>query len=150
MLKSIAPFLPPNGLIVKTMSVHSDTFEDAWAIAVIGLHGKIPDGSAGSHFAEYIKLECVNAMTRLEAKCLILDFRDVHYRWGNSILGVFETLDRYFYYEWHDIGMRMPIKVLTSDKSIGLRSLLPEKNFFETMESAIQSCSHDMKRWSEE
>ena len=48
------------------------------------------------------------------------------------------------------VVMRLQTKVLASERSIGLRSLLAEESFFDTMEDAIQSCDRDMKVWLEE
>lgn len=149
-LKPMVQYKAPKGISARSYGVQGEMCSDTWAIAVISFHGAMPDGSAGKDHAEFVTLECVKVMTRLDAKCLIIDFRDVKYRWGNGILSAFQVLDRYFFYEWQDVDMRLPIKVLASDKSIGLRSLLKEETFFETMEEAIQSCGEDMKRWAED
>lgn len=79
-----------------------------------------------------------------------MDFSDVTYTWGDSMLAVFDVLRRRYHYEWHDIGMEVPIKVIISDKSSGLETLLPSGFLFEKLRPAIRSCELDLQKWSED
>ena len=58
---------------------------------------------------------CLAAMIRQDALCLVMDMRDLEYRWGNSIDAAFDAIRRHYHYEWHDIDMFPPVKVEISD-----------------------------------
>lgn len=138
----------PRGISARQQAVSSAHVENAGFIAVISFHGKIPDGSEGKSHAEFVTLQCLEALARLDAICIIIDFRDVQYKWGNSLLRVFDTLRKHLYYEWHDVKGATPVKFLASDKSAGLYSLIGNPNtFFETMEAAVESCGSDLELW---
>ena len=144
------PVKPPRGIFTKHYRVSRDIPNSSF-IAVISFHGHVPDGSKGKRHTEYITLECLELMTRLDAICLIIDFRDLSYKWGNSLLRVFDTLRKHFHYEWHDLDMNVPIKLLASEKSVGVFSLMNNPSlFFETPDAAIASCQADLERWLEE
>ena len=146
-LRKLGPVTPPAGLAVECHRLSMPAFSMDWAIAVVAVRGAFPDGSAGREHARYLKLACLEAMARMDALCLILDFREATYGWGDSLIDVFTTLDRHFYYEWHDIGMRMPIKLLASESSSGLLSLVRPECLFPTLEAAIDSCRRDLERY---
>lgn len=149
LLRQVQPFCAPDGIVAKYYAVRSrDDLDYEWSMGVVSFHGHIPDGSMGHDHAEFVKLECMKAMVQLGTICLILDFRDVEYSWGNDLLGSFDEVRRRFHYDWYDLDMEMPIKLLVSHKSTGLRSLIPSESlFFETIEDAIHSCEADMQRW---
>jgi len=102
-------------------------------IAAIGFHGAMPDGSKGKAHGRYISAQAAYWMTYLNALCIVIDFRDLEYKWGDSMLGVFQTLDQYFRDYWKDGGIALPIKILASSKSSGLYSLIDNRDmFFQT------------------
>lgn len=141
---------PPRGISVRRYRL-SSSVPNSGFIAAISFHGNVPDGSKGKRHAEYITLQCLEWMTQLDAICLIIDFRDLNYQWGNSLLRVFDTLRKHFHYEWYDLDMNVPIKLLASEKSGGLFSLINNPSlFFETTDAAIASCQADLERWLEE
>lgn len=149
-LEIVAPLKAPRGLSVRYSQPRSHV-EDAGFIAVIAFGGHVPDGSKGKAHCQYIALQSVQCLAQLQAICLIMDLRELDYRWGSSMLGVFDTLRRHFFYEWHDVGMDVPIKLLASDRSAGLYSLIPnEAVFFDSLDDAIASCQQDLKRWQAE
>lgn len=86
-------------------------------------------------------------MARQDAKCIVMDFRDCEYRWGNSIEVAFDAIRRLYHYEWFDIDMFPPVKVVASEKSFGFQSLLPAEMLFDNIEEAIASCNADLEKW---
>ena len=147
-LTPVPAYNPPVGITAQAFSVPDSGSTMAWAISVIAFDGAIPDGSAGREHAEFIKLACLEAMARQDAKCIVMDFRRCDYRWGNSIDRAFDALRRLYHYEWYDLDMTTPVKVLASERSIGLQSLLPDEMLFDSIESAIASCNRDLEKWA--
>jgi len=143
----VKPDKQPRGISAKHYRLSSD-IPNSGFIAVISFHGKVPDGSKGKRHAEFITLECLEWMRRLNAICLIIDFRDLNYQWGDSLVRVFDSLRKHYHYEWHDLDMNVPIKLLASQKSCGLFSLINNPSlFFETTDAAIESCQAHLERW---
>lgn len=148
MLKPLPEPSVPEGIRSQVYKVDREASELAWAICVVKFEGAVPDGSAGRDHAEYIKLACLDGMIRLDAICIVMDMSDLDYRWGDSIGVAFDALRKRFFYDWDDIGMSTPVKVVASDRSIGLQSLLPADMLFDDVASAIASCNEDLARWS--
>lgn len=138
---------PPKGIKARFYRVESSVNNHSM-IAVVSFHGKMPDGSRGKAHGRYIAAETLYWMTLTDALSVVLDFRDLDYRWGDSMLGAFQVLEDRFREQWSDIDMSLPIKLLSSDKSSGLYSLITNQSvFFATIEEAIESCSQDMQFW---
>ena len=117
-------------------------------IAIVSFHGKMPDGSRGKAHGRYIAAQAAYWMTYLNAITLILDFRDLDYKWGDSMLGVFQTVEQYFRENWNDIDMAVPVKLLSSAKSSGLQSLVTNQElYFATLDDAIEACNRDIEYW---
>ena len=138
---------PPKGIKAKFYRVDpSVKWHDM--IAVVSFHGKMPDGSRGKAHGRYISAETMYWMTLLGALSVVLDFRDLDYKWGDSMLGVFQVLEDSFREQWSDIDRSVPIKLLSSDKSSGLYSLVTNQDvYFETVDAAVESCNQDMQFW---
>lgn len=117
-------------------------------IAGVSFHGKVPDGSKGKDHGRYIAAQTVYWMTCIDAIAVVMDFRDLEYRWGDSILGALQTIDMRFRDQWSDLGMSVPVKLLSSPKSSGLHSLVTDPSFFfSEMDDAILACSRDVRFW---
>ncbi len=117
-------------------------------IAVVSFHGRMPDGSKGKDHGRYIAAQTVYWMTYIDAIAVVMDFRDLEYRWGDSILGALQTIDMRFRDQWSDLGMSVPVKLLSSPKSSGLLSLVTDPRFFfSEMDDAILACSRDVRFW---
>ena len=148
MLQPVSPYRAPAGIAARAFCVRDDATTLDWAISVVSIEGTIPEGSAGRDHAEYITLASLEAMARQDAKCLVLDFSECDYSWGNSIDRVFDAVRRLYHYEWYDLDMMPPVKVVVSKRSAGLRSLLDPDIIFDDIESAIASCSLDLDKWN--
>ena len=118
------------------------------SIAVVSFHGKMPDGSKGKDHGRYIAAQTVYWMTYIDALAVVMDFRDLHYRWGDSVIGAFQSINERFRDDWEDLGMALPIKLLSSEKSSGLQSFGADPSIFCTdMDEAIRACSRDVEIW---
>lgn len=137
----------PKGIRAKFYRV--DTSVDLHdMIAVVSFHGRMPDGSKGKDHGRYIAAQTVYWMTYIDAIAVVMDFRDLEYRWGDSILGALQTIDMRFRDQWSDLGMSVPVKLLSSSKSSGLHSLVSDPSFFfSEMDDAILACSRDVRFW---
>ena len=137
----------PKGIRAKYYRV--DTSVDQHdMIAVVSFHGKMPDGSKGKAHGRYIAAQTVYWMTCIDAIAVVMDFRDLEYRWGDSILGALQTINERFRDQWSDLGMSVPVKLLSSQKSASLHSLVSDPGFFfSEMDDAILACSRDVRFW---
>ncbi|MCM8557330.1 hypothetical protein [Sphingomicrobium sediminis] len=148
-LKPLKPYKKPRGIKARWQSVRSDEFKCDWAIGVVSFHGKVPDGSRGREHADYIALECLHGMARMEAIALVMDMRALIYRWGNSIGKVFDVLRRHYHYEWEEVGKIVPIRMVTSDKSAGFQSLVDGDGFLcDSVEEAVRECAEEVAVWA--
>ena len=119
-------------------------------IAVVSFHGKMPDGSAGKAHGRFIGAQAVYWMTFLEAIAVVLDFRDLSYRWGDGMVGALQAIDRRFRDDWSDLNRGVPVKLLGSAKSSGLQSLVSSPDMlFTSMEEAVAACSREVRVWME-
>ncbi|MEQ9316001.1 MAG: hypothetical protein RLN72_09110 [Henriciella sp.] len=137
----------PKGIRVKFHRADK-TVRNHHMIAVLSFHGAMPDGSLGKQHGRYIAAETAYWVTWLDALAMVLDFRDLDYKWGDSMLRVFQVMNQYLRESWSEMNRPVPIKLLSSDKSIGLRSLIPnEEIFFDTMDEALRACDRDLQDW---
>ncbi|GLQ20864.1 hypothetical protein GCM10007854_18190 [Algimonas porphyrae] len=143
-------FAPPPGLTVR-FHRHQPSHEYDGYAAIMSFHGNMPDGSGGKAHGRFVASSAAFWRTHEDAKTLVVDFRDLRYRWGDSLIMLFDRIGRQFDHEWSDIGMQVPIKLLASDNSAGLYSLISDKSvFFDTIEDALISCRADMGRYYED
>jgi hypothetical protein len=118
---------------------------DRMRILVVSFAGEYPDGSRGNAHGAFIAVSAMHGLLAFNAHCVVLDFRDLTYRWGNTLLGVFDDISQF-----KDAGAEpdsppFPIVVVTSEKSRdGILSLVtplgqpaPEWHF-EDLDAAIE------------
>lgn len=134
---------------IRAKFYHVDTSVNlADMIAVVSFHGKMPDGSMGKQHGKYIAAQTSFWMTYIGAISVVMDFRDLDYKWGDSLLGAFQTLERFYRDSWEDIDRSLPIKLIASEKSSGLYSLISNSSvFFSNVDEAVLSCSEDLEYW---
>lgn len=138
----------PDGISVRYYEIAPKQFENSGFIAVLSFHGSVPDGSAGRDHAHFVATETIYWMTHLDANAVVLDFRDLDYVWGNSMLAVFQRVHDHFHHLFVEEKMAVPVHLLASDRSRGLYSLLANDDVFhETVEAALKACDADIQRW---
>lgn len=85
-------------------------------ILVAAFHGEYPDGSMGNAHGAYIATKALHGVHSFHADCLILDFRDLTYRWGNTLLQVFQDVSQFKDSDAEPDEPAYPIVAVTSDK----------------------------------
>lgn len=62
-------------------------------VLVVKVSGCYRPGSQGNPDARYIRAMVTAGLIAYDPVCLILDFSQLEYTWGNSLLGVFQDVD---------------------------------------------------------
>lgn len=85
-------------------------------ILIASFSGEYPDGSRGNAHGAYLATMALYGIQAFDADCLIIDFRGLTYRWGNTLLKVFQDIAQF-----KDSGAEQneppfPVVIVTSDK----------------------------------
>jgi hypothetical protein len=116
---------------------------DKIEVLIVSFFGEYPNGSQGKNHGTF------------NPDALILDFRELEYNWGNSLLAVFQDLEQLKNAGNTANEPNFPILILTSEKSkTGILSLLKpaESNsvpdfIFEDINLAIKEAAKRGKYW---
>lgn len=128
-------FKDPEDLSVQFSCRDADS-ERYPAVLVAAFVADIPDGSAGKAWGVAITRHTLAALATFQPLALVLDFRGLSYRWGDSLLGVYQAVEEYL----GEPGGEFPIVTVVSDLSSGLRSLLAgDLAVFEDFERALRA-----------
>lgn len=106
---------PPDGIDCSFGVVRGEGEDRVPKILVASFSGIYPDGSRGNSHGHYIAYSTMHGLAAIEPWCLILDFRELDYKWGNTLLLVFDHVSR-FMDDAEEPTMRFPIAVVTSEK----------------------------------
>lgn len=152
---TLAEILPPKPSGIECKYFLTDPSQtDRRTILVASFEGEYPDGSRGNKHGAYIATSVLCGLSAFDADCLILDFRNLSYRWGNTMLRVFQDVTQF-----KDAGgdpgePPFPIVVVTSVKSrAGFLSLVtpsgrPSPDWhFDEMDSAVQYGVKKSNEW---
>lgn len=143
----------PAGIDVTYSEVEEPADDDDFPLLLcVAFHGVYPDGSKGNDHGEFIARSTLTGLTHFEPWGLILDLRELEYRWGNTLLKVFDYVARF---ERPDPGEpSFPIVVVTSDKcrDAFLSLVTPTGStapawHFEDMEAAIEHVAKLASEW---
>lgn len=123
-------------------------------VLVVSFSGEYPDGSLGNQHADYMKAITVYGLVSFDPDAIVLDFRDLSYRWGNSIFGVFQAISQMCDQEREPDEPCFPVAIAASEKCMaGLSSLLvpadadrPE-NLFDDLDKAILHARKKAREW---
>lgn len=83
-------------------------------ILIVSFAGTYPEGSLGNRHGQYIASSTVHGLAVFDPWGVVLDLRELHYTWGNTLLLAFEYIDRFMAGDPGD--PRFPVVVVTSDK----------------------------------
>lgn len=147
-----ATYEKPDGIDAECFLVDPSQTEKM-DVLVVAFSGVCPDGSRGNPHGRYVSYVTMCALHAFGPECLVLDFRDLEYRWGNSMLGVFQDVSQFM-----DAGLRegeapFPVLVVTSGRSSGFASLLRaprpgERDFrFDDLDRAIEAAIAAAQYW---
>lgn len=123
-------------------------------ILVVAFEGEYPDGSRGREHGAYIASASLHGVNAFDAHCLILDLRGLAYRWGNTLLAVFQDVSQFKDGDLEPEEPPFPIVAVTSDRCReGFLSLVtpvgqaaPEWHF-EDMDAAIDHALKKVEEW---
>ena len=94
-------------------------------VLVVSFFGIYPEGTLGRKHAMYISKKTISGIIEFNPEAIILDFRELTYNWGNSLLSVFQDIVLFKDGENTDDEPSFPIIIAASSKSSdGLVSLL--------------------------
>jgi hypothetical protein len=104
-------------------------------VLVVSVSGVYPAGSAGNIHASWIAVEVLRGLAAFDPCCVVLDFRELEYSYGDAILKVFGNIDRFMS---EPAGAPFPVFTVTGEKSrAGFRSLLEPKWHYSKLEKAL-------------
>ena len=141
----------PEGIESTYYLVDQDQQRDT-RVLVISFRGAYPDGSLGNRHGGYIAHAGLCGVHAFSPEALVLDFRELHYRWGNTMLAVFQDVSQFMDADLAAGGYRFPIVVVASEKSSGLHTLLraPEADdpfLFDDIDKAIAAARERGLQW---
>ena len=121
---------------------------------VVAAAGVYPDGSLGKAQGNYIAVQTMLGLHAFDPDALVLDFRDQHYRWGDTLLRVFQEVSQFRDAAREPEEPFFPISVVTSDASrAGFLSLTtpvggaPPAWHFEALAAAIRYATDQANAW---
>lgn len=123
-------------------------------ILVASFSGEYPDGSRGNAHGAYVATMALYGIHSLDADGLILDLRGLAYRWGNTLLKVFQDVSQFKDSDAEPNEPRFPVAVVTSEKCrAGFLSLVTPTNqavpewHFDDMNQAIEYSLKKVEEW---
>jgi hypothetical protein len=143
----------PSGISCKFFSpVEIDT--NNMDILVVSYFGKYPEGSMGIAHGAYIAVMAMQGVHLFAPDCVILDFAELEYLRGNTLLRVFQDISTFKDCEKEPEAPYFPVLVVTSKKSRdGFLALVapngsPEPNWhFSTIQDAVYAGSRLASKW---
>ena len=144
--------VPPEDLECKFSMVQKQV-EDIPPILVVSFVGNYPDGSAGNRHGRYMASMTLLGLSEFEPWCVILDLRNLEYRWGNALLQVFQNVSAFMSKENEAGDPPFPVIAVTSEKSrSGFLSLVTPSDgeepawhwnsLSEAVEAAVVAANH--------
>ncbi|WP_457332596.1 hypothetical protein [Rhizobacter sp. P5_C2] len=85
-------------------------------LLVVAFEGEYPDGSRGNAHGAYVATAALHGLHAFDADGVVLDFRGLTYRWGNTLLKVFEDIGRFKDTDLEPGEPRFPVVVVTSER----------------------------------
>ena len=152
-LKEVQPKEPEN--ISCNFYIPNEELEDKIDVLIISFTGEYPKGSAGNNHATFITKNVICGIIEFNPDAIILDFRELAYTWGNSILDVFTQISFLKNSENTENDPSFPVSLIVSEKSKnGFLSLLTPTNsnelpnwMFENIDKAIKNAAEKGKFW---
>lgn len=93
LLSSVSPKTPDDLSCRYLMPSAVQT--DGLQVLVVAFDGNYPDGSLGNAHGHYIARETMCGIHAFEPDCVVIDFRQLAYRWGDTLLRVFQDISQF-------------------------------------------------------
>ncbi|MCE9578863.1 MAG: hypothetical protein K8W52_37405 [Deltaproteobacteria bacterium] len=113
-------------------------------IVALAFTGTYRDGSRGSPDAARMRAHVAAAIEAWAPDGIVLDFAALRYRWGDGLIGVFETVSR------GALVPRPSAIVRGPDSAAGLGSLCSSEALFDDLETAVRSVNDELMRRRDE
>lgn len=127
-----------------------EKLEENIIVLVVSFFGEYPNGSQGKKTGTYISDKVISGLINFDPEAIVLDFRELHYSWGNSILGAFQDIQQFKDAGNEEDEPEFPIIILTSEKSRnGLLSLLTPATSTETPDYIFEDKNEALKKAEE-
>jgi hypothetical protein len=121
----------PNGIGCKYFAPYKEGI-DCYGVLIVSFYGRYPDGSQGSPHAEYISRMTMQGLQAFDATCVILDFRELIYSFGNTLLLFAQDITAFKDSGKEEGQPNFPVVVVTSDKCRdGFLSLIGSADYGE-------------------
>ncbi|MCR9201771.1 MAG: hypothetical protein NXI04_24255 [Planctomycetaceae bacterium] len=162
----IVNVMQQNRMRVRSVEIgRPDEFECAYGLVesdgadlppvlVTAFRGTYPNGSRGNAHGHFISNSTVHGLAAFDPWCLILDFREMTYEWGNTLLSVFDNVNRFMDEKDDESEVPFPIVVVTSQKcETAFLSLVtrsgnsPPDWHFNDLDRAIEYAVKQAREW---
>lgn len=135
--------------------VPKEELMDKIKVLIVSFFGEYPDGSLGKKHGTYISKKAISGIIDFNPEAIILDFRELAYNWGNSLLTVFQDIEQFKNAGNEESEPNFPILIVVSNKSKkGVVSLLTPATsnsihdfIFEDINLAIKQAEKRGKYW---
>jgi len=114
-LTEATPFVPESLRCRLLLADRKQT--DRMTVLVVAFDGDYPDGSLGNAHGAFIATSALHGLKAFDADCVILDFRGMSYRWGNTLLQVFEDIAQFKDAGGEPGAPAFPVLVVTGERS---------------------------------
>ena len=99
--------------------------DDKIDVLIISFFGEYPKGSLGNLHGGFIARKAIEGLMSFNVQAIVLDFREMYYTYGNTLLKVFQDIYQYMDAGNDEDDSLFPILVVMSRKnSDGILSLL--------------------------
>ena len=121
------------------------------SVLVVSFSGTYGAGSQGNDDGIFISAVTLAGLAAFGGGCLVLDFTEMDYRWGNTLLKVFDDVSQYM----DEPGVATyPVLVVTSDRSrdaflslVGKTEATSTEWHFRDLAAALGAARLAAQRW---
>lgn len=124
-------------------------YSDAGHVLVVKFTGEYGVGSLGNGDGTYIAAQTLAGAIAFSPGAILIDFSEMSYEWGNTLLLVFQEIAQHFHEEGE---VDLPVHVLAGEKSeAALRSLMSIQDdaewFHLDLEEAVRCAQKAASAW---
>ena len=106
---------PPEGLDCRFLIPDTKQTEKM-NILIVAVRGEYPEGSKGNYHGNYIACMSVYGLLLHDPDCIIFDFSEMYYTWGNTLIKPFQDISQFRDADKEENEPAFPILAVTSRK----------------------------------